>query len=80
MKKKSKPQTNSREKTYHIGHADQEGALITAPTGHDVIVIRRLAVERPYLPEGNHISFKQWQTIIDAVDVALRDLNPNQNR
>jgi len=67
---------NSREKTYHIGHADQEGALITAPTGHDVIVIRRLAVERPYLPEENHISFKQWQTIIDAVDVALKDLNP----
>jgi hypothetical protein len=76
MKKKSKPQPNSRETTYHIGHADEEGALITAPTGHDVIVIRRLAVEMPHLPEENHISFKQWQTIIDAVDVALKDLNP----
>lgn len=76
-------QTNTPKKpTYHIGHAVEEQVFITSPTGHDIIVMRRMTVEMPDLPAENHISDNQWQRIIDAVDVALSAVdfalrNPN---
>lgn len=65
-----------KKPTYHIGHADQDSAFVTAASGHSIVVLRRVTVEMPDLPAENHISDNQWQRIIDAVDAAVKNLNP----
>ena len=67
---------NMKKPTYHIGHADRDSAFVTAASGHDIVVLRRLTVEMPDLPAENHISDDQWQRIIDVVDAAIKNLNP----
>ena len=62
--------------TMNIGHADTRHCFITNHQGYDIAVLKRLSEEMPDLPIQNRISDEQWQTILDAIDTVVKNLNP----
>ena len=62
---------------YHIGDASLEHAIITNAFGYDVVMIRPVLVEMPDLPDDHKISSEEWQTIINAIDAAVKKIPPD---